>query len=101
MVREAGAIKVHPATVRPILCCGTNYRENVDKGVGGEDATYVCRQTVPMLTARPLFLSLPSTNIASLFYLTTTFASLDRLVFLISLDESADRPPTRAAVYVK
>ena len=36
---------------------------NVDKRVGREGATYVCRNTVPMLTACGLFLSLPSTNI--------------------------------------
>lgn len=48
-----------------------------------------------MLTARALFLSLPSTNITSLLYLTTIFAALVRLVFIISLSESADRPHAR------
>ena len=69
--------------------------ENVDIRVGREDITYLCRKIVPMLTARVHFLSLPSTNIASLFFLTTTFATLVRLVFLISLGESADRPHAR------
>jgi len=42
-----------------------------------------------MFTARGLFLALPSTNIALVFYLTTTFAALVRLVYLIIL---ANRP---------
>ena len=50
-----------------------------------------------MLTARGLFLSLPSTNTASLFYLTTTFAALVRLVFMISLSLNLLAPTTVGA----
>jgi hypothetical protein len=84
-----------PVSVRPNFMFWYKVPENVDKRVGRQDAVYVCRKTVPMLTARGPFLSLSSTNIASLFYLTTTFAALVRLVFIITLSESADRPHAR------
>ena len=64
----------------------------VDKRVNKGEAMYVCRKTIPMRTARELFLSLPSTNISLVFYLTTNFAALVRLVYLISL---ANRPTAR------